>query len=55
LKTLRAEEQAHIGMLMTELERWNRGKPGITFGIASEPWSAPITPNDVKGTNASAS
>jgi homotetrameric NADPH-dependent glutamate synthase len=33
LKMLRAEEHAHIGMLMTELERWNQGKPGMSFGI----------------------
>jgi glutamate synthase (NADPH/NADH) small chain len=35
LKMLRAEEHAHIGMLMTELERWNMGKPGMTFGVAA--------------------
>jgi glutamate synthase (NADPH/NADH) small chain len=35
LKTLRAEEHAHIGMLMTELERWNQGKPGMTFGVSA--------------------
>jgi homotetrameric NADPH-dependent glutamate synthase len=33
LKILRAEEHAHIGMLMTELERWNQGKPGMSFGV----------------------
>jgi len=53
LKTLRAEEHAHIGMLMTELDRWNRGKPGITFGIPSEPWTVPPESDEPRhnGTN----
>jgi homotetrameric NADPH-dependent glutamate synthase len=45
LKILRSEEHAHIGMLMTELDRWNRGKPGITFSVPYEPWSAPSESN----------
>jgi len=36
LKILRAEEHAHIGMLMTELERWNMGKPGMSFSVAAD-------------------
>lgn len=35
LKTLRAEEQAHISLLLTELERWQSGKPGMAMGIAA--------------------
>ncbi len=54
LKILRAEERAHIGMLMTELERWNRGKPGMTFGIAIEPWSAAVKSSDSGRNNAGA-
>jgi rubrerythrin len=34
LKILRAEEQAHVGLLLTELERWQRGKPGMSLGAA---------------------
>lgn len=34
LKTLRAEEQAHVGLLLTELERWQKGKPGMSLGAA---------------------
>jgi rubrerythrin len=53
LKILRSEEHAHIGMLMTELERWNRGKPGITFGVPSKPWSVSSESNAPRhnGTN----
>jgi rubrerythrin len=36
LKIPRAEEHAHIGMLMTELERWNMGKPGMSFSVAAD-------------------
>lgn len=36
LKSLRAETHAHIGMLITEFERWQWGKPGLAQGVASE-------------------
>ena len=32
LKALRAEDRAHLGLLMTELERWQRGMPGLALG-----------------------
>lgn len=36
LKALRAEENAHVGMLLTELERWQLGKPGMALGGGAE-------------------
>ncbi len=33
LKSLRAEGRAHIGMLLTELERWRLGMPGMTLAV----------------------
>ncbi len=35
LKTLRAEEHAHIALLLTEMQRWQSGKPGLAMNAVA--------------------
>jgi hypothetical protein len=34
IRALRAEGHLHVGLLLTELERWQVGKPGLSLGAA---------------------